>query len=697
MNTVTKTSTFKWPRKKDFEGSSDNIKSKSYRIEIDYNDEEFVGYYNVSAVVRDNTNNEEVGIVEGAIIHRPNDNFYQEADTISQEYYKLCTAFCNSNGIANQFQHDKLDQEAINNGGFFNISHIEISPEYGGQDLGLRVLHELLLLLFEYWTLAVIIPTAFKSSKCHWSHSCKIPQVFCDTEIIRDPTIDEIKERELWNDKITRQISRVGFVQSGMTTNLAKVWFLTLGGYFNNVEKESRDPQTAIDRWLTKEQVQNLVIHRAIKKQKKSPADMELARLIAMAPLSTNKIQIVQAIEELVLQKGASIQSSQALHAAASLADNINYNHTRGDDDEDYDPYLLQTLIRLGGNVNEPDEKGDTPLHKAVTYLRSRTVKYLIDEGKADPTIENMSGYTPVQLLLRSIFNLGDGKKTKLSSTNNTVLKHAPKVKHVLPRFDCLKALLPSDHVSQLIHGWMSPRMHRTLLLTSQSVVNSFQDVTYNLLPRAEYIPTNVLQSRHDKPSFRVGWENIWITISNILKETKIPTVDAIQKLVDTNKYNNFLTQGGRIDYAIDALIDITRNIVVLESKTEGCECSLSNNNYPIDSNADDPAMIASLPLTEFDKCFDLAWVMCIENGGGELTCRGPFSEPRIYGTESVDDNKHFMNEESQKEIPEIAFEGEDIGHCSTRFFEMRSTNFEDDDVNNPPLEALLEGEEDED
>ena len=55
---------------------------------------------------------------------------------------------------------------------------------------------------------------------------------------------------------------------------------------------------------------------------------------------------------------------------------------------------MVKKLIQAGGEVNELDVSGMTPLHKASVFGRVEVITALIAAG-ADKTIKNKRGQTP--------------------------------------------------------------------------------------------------------------------------------------------------------------------------------------------------------------------------------------------------------------------------------------------------------------
>jgi len=61
-------------------------------------------------------------------------------------------------------------------------------------------------------------------------------------------------------------------------------------------------------------------------------------------------------------------------------------------------PVLINILIREGLSVDDVDERGNTPLHRAVSSRKPNNVRHLLELG-ADPHARNARGETPVDIL----------------------------------------------------------------------------------------------------------------------------------------------------------------------------------------------------------------------------------------------------------------------------------------------------------
>ena len=98
-------------------------------------------------------------------------------------------------------------------------------------------------------------------------------------------------------------------------------------------------------------------------------------------------------------------------------------------------------------------------------------------------------------------------------------------------------------------------------------------------ISRIDYIPPAVLSSPENRnglyKSFNDGWGFVWMAIQAVLKDGCTPStirrveqhLESPRGLVDlrydSRKYHHFLSKGGKVEFAIDALINVTRNVAV--------------------------------------------------------------------------------------------------------------------------------------
>ena len=104
----------------------------------------------------------------------------------------------------------------------------------------------------------------------------------------------------------------------------------------------------------------------------------------------------------------------------------------------------------------------------------------------------------------------------------------------------------------------------------------------------------------------------VFYKIAEILRRGQVPTVQRVKDNFTRNynrNYEIFIEKGGRVEYAIDALLDIS-------ARDDGWESDGSS------SEIED-----ALPSTPLDGQFDIVHFMCIDRGGGVLEKLGPHRE----------------------------------------------------------------------
>jgi len=217
---------------------------------------------------------------------------------------------------------------------------------------------------------------------------------------------------------------------------------------------------------------------------------------------------------------------------------------------------------------------------------------------------------------------------------------------------------LPTQQQSVLIDGWLSPRMRQMLLLTAEREIQSnFNDaISIGCLSRSpkpnalakgcdeyngmdfnssiDYIPLSVQLQRDLRGifynNFHDGYSYIFQAIATLLRRNQSPTVERIHDeivyvhLYDDRKFQFYLDKGGRIEFALYAVIQITEkkyHTIILQDEIDIVEKR-------------------KLPVSPMDEHFDAARLICIEEGGGIAQERtGPFREVTYYKDGSGDDD----------------------------------------------------------
>jgi hypothetical protein len=192
---------------------------------------------------------------------------------------------------------------------------------------------------------------------------------------------------------------------------------------------------------------------------------------------------------------------------------------------------------------------------------------------------------------------------------------------------------MSEDSKQLLIDEWLSPRMREMLTITANIESNWYlkgplgrccKFVPCQAKPleeccakrggirRIEYIPDHVLRDNADGffQSFAESWEGLFHTCHSLLERGKAPYVAEVDdremhgSLRSTSKYAHFKQKGGKVSFALDAIIDLTEKALVGDD--EGAVV------WKYD---DHRAAIEAHPETLLDRCFDIARWMLIDRG----------------------------------------------------------------------------------
>ena len=262
-----------------------------------------------------------------------------------------------------------------------------------------------------------------------------------------------------------------------------------------------------------------------------------------------------------------------------------------------------------------------TPLHVAAGAQRASVVRYLLESG-ANAFATDLGGETPLQTFTTSLTNTSD-----LFSVFGMSASVRESV--IIPKLDTATALMTQEQRSSLIEGWMPPRMHECLLTTCEheepdddagtlqftrnqptpleDILQSGDSMDFS---RVEYIPLSVLKSdpRGIFKSFRDAWKMIICAILAILRSREVPTVNKIDRelctgLYDLRKIEHYKSKGGKIEFALDAILKVTENVV--KNGDDGWEYGV----FEEEIEAHDP--------TPLDEMYDVARFMCFNREVG--------------------------------------------------------------------------------
>lgn len=547
-----------------------------------------------------------IGYLKGNLIPRPNSQFFAIADGISQELHELSVQFCNRYGRAERVE-ELTNEEAIRGGGFLHLYIVELQTSKRGNDLGLAFVLKTMHMLQDKWTLAVVVPGFLSDHLCKWSRNRKVPAVAGQSEEERDRVLETNQIR------LIQHFARLGFKQAGRSAS----WFVT-------------KPDL---KWLTQQQARNIEIKECPTRKEPTGIQKRLADMVSDYLLSRVSLQSIEFFLRSLSDPSPVINESWSMHVASA---NVN---------GEANILLLNSLLRLGGNANHGDGLGNTPLHIAAASKNALAVKLLIRQG-AQTSTQNLAGNTPLQCLQDQDQDMDD-----LAAAMG--MKHWPaREVDVLPKLHCIQALLPTPIKSLLVEGWLSPRMRELLLTTAEIESGSFldqQDIEFQRgrpvpisqccgffgIRRVDYIPPHVFEHPINQgglyKSFHDGWGMCIQAIAHLLRSGHVPSVQNVHRVLSTNsallvfgldfdyrKVQHFLDKGGKTEYAVDAVLNITQNVVV--DGDDGWEYVMF---------ADD---IEALPATPLDTDFDVARIMCINQGGGQGKERGPYRETLLLG-----------------------------------------------------------------
>lgn len=555
--------------------------------------------------------NQEIGQMSGCIISRPTTkhNFYTVGDSVTQELHEMTHTFCSSNGGIDRITSN-LDKKSIYSGGFCHIQKVEIDVQYKGLDLGLFFLQKVLEYLKELWVIVVIRPEPLTKSfsermNIDLNSVCNGDTVLSDVEEAR---VNALLEEAF--DKICRYWARLGFQQAGRNRKQFNAFYLTKTTFWNDVVH----PSTGNTTLKSKDYVQELNIYKPPPLHIPTGVHKELLDLITNKE-TMDKVTLHNQIKNLIHQRNASLHESRALFVLAA-----NEEYTTEEQDIDTMRLLKVLIHSTPSHVIQFDENGDTPLHVAAAALNLPVIECLLDYG-AKTNVKDLDGNTPLQCL----FNTLKGRQD-FQSTFALVISVKPS--DILKKQECILLLMEKEDRRPLIDGWMSPRM---LLALSKSA-----DTTYSCLDNLHvgfrfeengptpfstccsrfvgidhinYIPPDILRAKNPNglyESFAIGWRIVWAAIVSLLEMGLVPTKSRVEEEIqslcrqnvrnfDWRSWSHFQSKGGKIEYALDALLVQTSNVI-----------SKGDDGWGYYEYEDE---FEALCKTPFDKSFDIARV----------------------------------------------------------------------------------------
>lgn len=260
-------------------------------------------------------------------------------------------------------------------------------------------------------------------------------------------------------------------------------------------------------------------------------------------------------------------------------------------------------------------------MHVAAAALNLPVIECLLDYG-AKTYVKDLDGNTPLQCLLKTLQGHQDFQST-------FALDIPVKPSDILKKQECILLLMEKEDKRLLIDGWMSPRMLLALSKSADTTYSSLDSLhvefrfeengptpfstccsRFGGIDHINYIPPDILRAKNPNglyESFAIGWRMVWVAIVSLLEMGLVPTKsrveEEIQRLCRQNVRNfdwrswsrHFLDKGGKIEYALDALLVQTSNVI--SKGDDGWEYYDCEDEFE------------ALCKTPFDESFDLARV----------------------------------------------------------------------------------------
>ena len=303
----------------------------------------------------------------------------------------------------------------------------------------------------------------------------------------------------------------------------------------------------------------------------------------------SRELRAVNKVKELV-KRGASVNGALALHRATA---------------NQFEQRILKLLVQLGGDVNLRDQFGATPLHQAAAN-HNDAIPWLVELG-ANKRAVNLDGKPPIYYLRKQWKKFVTMyREDQMGVPAAFCQDHLEYVLTLMPRQERLFLASGESHnkSSSDAFKWLSPRMVYQLLRIAEIEMDCFSDGAGNL----SYIPNALFKKCGNNEAFLDGYKDCYKAIIRCLRQGKAPTVDRLKKC-PLASIRLYLELGGKIEYAIDAIIDL--GLVEYE-----------------DSLLEEDPDFLDLPETVLDDAFEIAKAMCIDFGGGDLsmTEKGPYA-----------------------------------------------------------------------
>ena len=213
---------------------------------------------------------------------------------------------------------------------------------------------------------------------------------------------------------------------------------------------------------------------------------------------------LIRSVEDLI-DRGASISRAGAMHISAANGDSLG-------------PPILRELVRLGGDVNGPDESGNTPLHVAAPVKAVSSIECLLACG-ASRIQQNEDGNTLFMCIEQASQSENDFR-TAMG------MNLAPREIDIIPKYQSMTLLMDQSLQTHLIEGWLSPRMREMLKITAEFQGDQLLRQG-DVFAVERFIPTEMRQE--GLPAyFTTGLGIVSETVAQLLEAGRVPTVDRI-------------------------------------------------------------------------------------------------------------------------------------------------------------------------
>jgi hypothetical protein len=300
--------------------------------------------------------------LEGNLIHRPNRQFCEVCDMISDEVMNMGISLFDEEGrMEDPLLETVTNHEQCNSGGLLYITSVDVNQSARGKDIGLIFLHEVLKATRNQWTLAVMFPAPL-----HYDATPGVPFA----AVV---------------ESMSRYFARTGFVQvhAHRPHGLNKYWVL----------ERALLPEVL----MSKADAASIVVSRAppqdtgTDNSQAGALATELVDAICKSPLSNlpasdADMECLRSQLRDIVSRGGDVNAARCLHFAVANQKSV----------------IVHMLVdEFGAKIDLKDSTGHTALHCAASTMSVDGMKTLIELG-ADKRQKSNDNETPVAMLKKS-------------------------------------------------------------------------------------------------------------------------------------------------------------------------------------------------------------------------------------------------------------------------------------------------------